>query len=281
MTQLPIGIMQGRLVPKEEGRFQSFPAVRWRDEFVHGREAGIANIEWIYERPHEDKNPMGSDEGLVELRHLMKETGVSIWSICADYYMTEHIVRPDATGDEAVLAHLSWLIGRAAKLGVTYMVLPFVDSSSLRSDVQRAALPAILSGVLKQAKAANVELHLETDLPPQEFAALLERIGHTHLKANYDIGNSASLGFDPDEELTLLRPWLGSVHVKDRVRGGGTVPLGSGNADLAASFRKIHEAGFSRWFILQVARGVEGEEVSWIKQNRQTVEALWAQAARS
>ena len=54
MTQLPIGIMQGRLVPKEGGRFQSFPAQRWRDEFANAREAGIANIEWIYEEPNEE-----------------------------------------------------------------------------------------------------------------------------------------------------------------------------------------------------------------------------------
>ena len=223
---------------------------------------------------------MRNDEGHAELKRLMAETGVSVWSICADYYMTKRLVRPDATADEGALAHLSWLIGRAAKLGITYIVLPFVDSSSLKTEAERAALPRILSGVLSQAKAVGVELHMETDLPPRAFAALLDRAGHSHLKANYDIGNSASLGYDQGEELTILAPWLGSVHVKDRVKGGGTVPLLTGNADLPTCFRKIHDAGFSRWFILQVARGGEGDEIAWIRKNRQFVEAYWAREAK-
>lgn len=272
MTRPLIGIMQGRLVPKEEGRFQSFPAQRWRDEFAHARDAGIACIEWIYEEPNEDANPMRTDEGQAELKRLIAETGVSVRSICADYYMTKCLVRPDATADTDALGHLSWLIGRAGKMGITYIVLPFVDSSSLTTEAQREALPGILAGVLAEAKAAGVELHLETDLPPQAFATLLARAGHSHLKANYDIGNSASLGFDQGEELTLLGPWLGSVHVKDRVKGGSTVPLGTGNADFPTCFQKIREAGFARWFILQAARGEEGDETAWTVQNRRFVE---------
>lgn len=278
-VNLPIGIMQGRLIPKEEGRFQSFPAQRWRDEFAHAREAGIDCIEWIYEEPHEDANPMRTDEGHAELKRLSAETGVGVWSICADYYMTRRLVRPDATADEGAVAHLTWLIGRAARLGITYIVIPFVDSSSLATDAERDALPGILAGALKEAKDCGVELHLETDLPPQAFAKLLERAGHSHLKANYDIGNSASLGYDQGEELTLLAPWLGSVHIKDRVKGGSTVPLGTGNADLPTCFRKIRDANFSRWFILQVARGKEGDEISWMKHNRKFVEEQLIRAA--
>lgn len=272
MTRTLIGIMQGRLVPKEEGRFQSFPAKRWRDEFGFARDAGIDCIEWIYEEPNEAANPMRTDEGQDELKQLAGKTGVSVRSICADYYMTKCLVRPDATANEDALAHLSWLIGRARRMGITYIVLPFVDSSSLTTQAQRDALPDILAGVLEEARLANVELHLETDLPPQAFAALLKRAGHSHLKANYDIGNSASLGFDQGEELTLLGPWLGSVHVKDRVKGGSTVPLGTGNADFPTCFQKIRDAGFARWFILQAARGEEGDEIAWTAKNRRFVE---------
>jgi L-ribulose-5-phosphate 3-epimerase len=135
-------------------------------------------------------------------------------------------------------------------------------------------LPRTLSHVLPRAKAAGIELHLETDLPPGDFVAALQSVGHSHLKANYDIGNSAALGFDPAEEITMLAPWLGSVHVKDRVKDGGTVPLGTGNANLPLCFRKFREVGFERWYILQVARGAEGNEVAWMRQNRLLVDQL-------
>jgi L-ribulose-5-phosphate 3-epimerase len=271
--------MQGRLVPKEENRFQSFPALRWRDEFSRAKEVGLTCIEWIYEVPNEEKNPLGTDEGIAEIKRLTRETGVLVRSICADYYMSKKLITPDAQADDAALAHLCWLIGRAEQLEITYIVLPFVDASSLRTRAERAALVRALPQVLPKAQAAGIELHLETDLPPQDFVATLETIGHIHLKANYDIGNSAALGFDQEEELTLLAPWLGSVHVKDRVKNGGTVPLGTGDADLPTCFRKFREAGFGRWYILQAARGVEGDEIAWMKNNRRFVDeqvARWA-----
>ncbi|HSV29482.1 MAG TPA: sugar phosphate isomerase/epimerase family protein [Candidatus Omnitrophota bacterium] len=267
-----VGIMQGRLLPPFEGRFQTFPAEGWRDEFPRAQAAGLHCIEWIYEVPHEADNPLGSDAGVAEMAALIERTGVRVRSICADYYMQRRLIGADGRADKAVAEHLDWLIGRAALLGITYMVLPFVDASSLKTEDERAELATMLARLLPRAQAAGVELHLETDLPPDAFSALLSRVGHPFLKANYDIGNSASLGYDPNQELVALKPFLGSVHVKDRVRGGGTVPLGTGNADFSSAFRRIREAGFDRWFILQAARNPDMDEVAWAAHNRAFVE---------
>lgn len=267
-----IGIMQGRLLPPFEGRFQAFPATNWRDEFARGREAGIQCIEWIYEQPHEEDNPLRTDEGVAEMHRMMEQTGVQVRSICADYYMTRPLVSDAAGIDAGAVEHLCWLMARARMLRITYIVLPFVDISSIRTEQGRQGLVALLRELAPKAQANGVELHLETDFPPQEFVAILAAVDHPFVRCNYDIGNSASLGFDSPEELTALAPWLGSVHVKDRVRGGGTVPLGTGNADLPTSFALIRKAGFQRWFILQVARGEEGDEVAWIAAARRFVQ---------
>ena len=267
-----VGIMQGRLAPPYEGRFQAFNAAEWRAEFPRARSAGLHCIEWIYEQPHEADNPLGSDQGIAEIRQLIDGTGVRVRSICADCYMTRPLVR-DGTGvDAEAVAHLCWLMGRARLLGMTYIVLPFVNSSSLKSEDGRAALVTLLRQLGPQAAANGVELHLETDFSPSVFAGVLTAIGHPKVRCNYDIGNSASLGFDTLAELTALGPFLGSVHVKDRVLGGGTVPLGTGNAHLPAAFRLIRAAGFDRWYILQAARGEAGDEVAWSAANRRFVE---------
>jgi hexulose-6-phosphate isomerase len=268
-----IGVMQGRLVPPEEGHFQSFPAARWRDEFPRASRAGLACIEWIYEEPNEDRNPLRTDDGLAEIRRLSATSGVGVWSMCADYYMTRRLIAPDGQPVAEAVAHLRWLISRARAMKISYIVLPFVDSSALRSSAGKAALVPLLRELIPDAAAAGVELHLETDFPPQELAQALAQIDHPLVRANYDIGNSASLGFDCRKELSLLAPWLGSVHVKDRVLGGGTVPLGTGAADLPAAFRGIREAGFDRWLIMQVARGEPGNELAWCKANRRLIES--------
>lgn len=271
----PVGIMQGRLLPPYEGRFQAFPAASWREEFPRAAEAGLHCIEWIYEKPHEADNPLGTDAGIRELRSLAGTTGVAVRSICADYYMTEQLVGNDQRPDSRIIDHLRWLIGRAAKLDIAYIVLPFVDSSSMTTPARREAARSAITAVAGNAQAAGIELHLETDLAPRPFRRFLDDIGHPMVKANYDIGNSASLGFDPREELTEIGPCLGSVHVKDRKLGGSTVPLGTGNADLRTSLSMIRETGFARWLILQAARGEEGGEVALAASNRRLVEQLW------
>src|SRR5947208_2085762 len=83
---------------------------------------------------------------------------------------------------------------RSSRLaGITRIVLPFVDASRIHTPQQEDAVVAMLAEVLPQA--AGVELHLETAYGPSEFAAMLARLPHPLLKANYDSGNSSSLGY--------------------------------------------------------------------------------------
>lgn len=254
MKMNPIGIMQGRLSPPVGGRIQSFPVDSWREEFPRAREAGLACIEWVYEFDTEADNPLATEAGLGEIRDLVQKTGVAVWSICADFYMRERLVGDNGAPRVQVVEHLHRLLQRASGLGVRYMVLPFVDESSLKSELELEGLNKVLASLMPRAQQAGVELHLETDLKPAPLAQLFQKVSHPQLRANYDIGNSASLGHDPVEELTLLGPWLGSVHVKDRLLGGGTVPLGTGAADFSACFRLFRQSNYRGPFILQAAR---------------------------
>lgn len=272
MMKRPIGIMQGRLLPPFEGRFQAFPAHRWDEEFALARDVGLQCIEWIYEVPHEADNPLGTDEGLAKIHALTASTGVAVRSICADYYMERKLVTDGRVCADAV-AHLKWLIVRASRLGAAHIVLPFVDQSSLNGELDQRALHTALSELVPVAGHHAVELHLETDLPPAAFVDLLGTIDHRCVRANYDTGNSAALGYDPAVELTALRPWLGSVHIKDRVRGGGTVALGTGDTDFRTCLKQLTTAGYARPYILQAARDTVGDETAWCRQNRQFLEA--------
>jgi L-ribulose-5-phosphate 3-epimerase len=279
LTAPSVGIMQGRLLPPVDGRFQAFPAERWREEFPKAAAAGLSCIEWIFEKPDEQRNPLRHDEGLAEVARVAGESNVEVRSICADYYMTEQLLHPDGGRNAANVAHLEWLIGRAAQMNVTYMVLPFVDSSSLQTPERIAGAIEVLRDIAPRARQKSVELHIECDLTPAAFRDLLDGVAQPNVKANYDIGNSASLGYHPRDELPAIGPYLGSVHVKDRQHAGGTVSIGRGAADLPHAFRQIRSAGFARWLILQAAREEELDHVALARRNRLTVERLWAEAA--
>ncbi len=268
----PIGVMQGRLSPPVGDRIQAFPLHTWHEEFGRARTAGFAGLEWIYEAAAEGENPLRTDDGLGEILRLADASGVSVWSVCADYYMSTRLVTPTGAVHGAMVDHLVWLVSQVRRLGARYIILPFVDDSSLRSRRELDGLREVIRAVLPWVEHAGVALHLETDLDPADLGALLEAISHPLVRVTYDMGNSAALGRDPIAELAVLGPWLGSVHVKDRLRGGPTVPLGTGAVDFPTCFRLICTAGYRGVFILQAARQDGMSEVECCVRNREFVE---------
>jgi hexulose-6-phosphate isomerase len=274
-----LATMQGRLVPPEGGRFQSFPRERWRDEFALAAQAGLNAIEWIFDVYGEGANPLASDEGIAEMRFLSQKTGIAVRSLCADYFMDRPFLRTTPRERQELVQKMHWLFSRCSLIGIGRVVVPFVDHSRIENEDEKVLVLAILQSILPAAEANNVELHLETSLDPQSFAAFLEQLPHRLIRANYDSGNSSSFGYKVAEEFAAYGNRIGSVHIKDRLRGGGTVPLGAGDADLPAVFKGLAALHYSGDYVLQIARPESGQELPWIAQNRAWV-AAQIEAAR-
>jgi hexulose-6-phosphate isomerase len=265
--------MQGRLVPPEGGHFQSFPRQRWRDEFALAAAAGLNAIEWIFDVYGEDVNPLTTDAGLAELKALSEKTGIEVRSVCADYFMDRPFLRTTVAELEDRIRKMEWLLSRCQRAGIQRIVVPFVDNSAIRNHEEKLQALSVLSQLLPRAQKTNVELHLETSLGPEPFAALLEQCRHTMVRVNYDSGNSASLGYKVQEEFAAYGHRIGSVHIKDRLLHGGTVPLGTGGADLNAVFAGLAKLNYDGDYVLQIARAEAGSEVAWITQHRAWIAA--------
>lgn len=267
--------MQGRLLPPEKGRFQAFPREHWPEEFARARQVPLHAIEWIVEAYGADVNPVMQRELLPCLQKCIAETGVEVGSICADIFMDRPFLRCSSAEREERELLLQHLIRTGSDLGMQRIVLPFVDASRIESADDRATVIGVIEGALPAARAHGIELHLETSLGPAPFAELLDHLADARVKANYDSGNSASLGYSPDEEFRAYGERIGSIHLKDRLRGGGTVPLGTGDTDFAAVFAAMDRASYSGDLILQAARGESGDEVAWNRRNRAFVARYW------
>ncbi len=270
-----IAVMQGRLLPPSDGRFQCFPRKHWREEFPLAAEAGLDAIEWIYDSPGESDNPLGTDNGLAEVRLLSEKCNIAVVSVCADYFMECPLAKATAAESPGEsqdrINKLLWLLDRCKLAGVRRVVLPFVDNSRIDSDAEEAQVVQVLRCILGHAEKADIELHLETSLDPQHFSSLLAKLPHPYLKANYDSGNSASLCYDVREEIAAYGDRIGSVHLKDRIRGGGTVPLGTGTAEIPVLLSQLFRIGYKGDFVMQIARGEAGKELAWIRHNRELV----------
>lgn len=256
--------MQGRLGAPEAGRFQSFPRQGWRLEIARAAEIGLRGIEWIYDLFGEGANPLETSEGREELRGLLAKHGVAVVSICADYFMDRPLLRCSQAENAELLDRLHWLLGICPEMGVGRVVLPFVDASRIRDESERDQVVADLRQVLPQAERHGVELHLETDLAPQAFRELLDLLDHPLVKVNYDAGNSASLGYRPEDEFAAYGARVGSVHIKDRRLGAMTVPLGQGDTDFPSLREQLIQYDYRGDFVLQVARGEAGDEPRWL-----------------
>jgi L-ribulose-5-phosphate 3-epimerase len=262
-----IGIMQGRLIPPMDGRFQCFPRGRWAEEFPLAAEAGLQAIEWIYDAYGAEENPIASAAGIAQIKSLSETHRIGVFSVCADYFMDFPLVRINEQETQERLNKLFWLMRQGQALGIHRLVLPFVDASRIETEAEESAVVQCLTLAMPVAEETGVEIHLETSLAPAPFASLLSKVHHPMLKVNYDSGNSSSLGYHPTDEFAAYGQRVGSVHIKDRVLGGGTVPLGTGDADFSALFAALRKIEYSGDVILQVARPASGNEVAWAKQN--------------
>ena len=63
------GIMQGRLLPKYQGRYQAHPVGYWKDEFPIASQLGLDSIEFILDYNEMEKNPLLTNFPLY-LHHL-------------------------------------------------------------------------------------------------------------------------------------------------------------------------------------------------------------------
>ena len=273
------GIMQGRLAPPEDGRFQSFPRVAWRDEVPRARAAGLDYIEWIHDHYDLGANPIFTPEGRAELAALKQQHNIATPALCGDWFMDFPLIRCTAAERAEREQHLHDLIPIAREIGAVRIVLPFVDNSRMTNEAEQQQVLDILRRALPIAEANHVELHLEADFNPTDFAQFLAQLPHPFLKVNWDAGNSSGLGYLAHEEFAAYGDRLGSVHIKDRYRkpegGIETRPLGTGSADFDDVFASLRKLNYIGGVTLQVARGVPGDEVNFIRTQLAFVQQRW------
>ena len=263
--------MQGRLLPKYQGRYQAHPIGYWQDEFSIASKLGLDCIEFIFDYNDYKVNPLLTDHGRKQIRSLSEKTGVKVFSICADYFMEAPLHSNDKDIAKKSFNVLKELLYLAGDLGIEDVVIPCVDQSSIHNRQDRDRFISTIYPAIIEAESMKVNLSLETDLSPLEFKHLLTELQSDYLTVNYDIGNSAALGYDPAEEFSCYGKHISDIHIKDRLRGEGSVELGSGHADFDKVFSLICGSGYQGPLIMQVYRDDEGVEVfksqlNWLQE---------------
>ena len=253
--------MQGRLLPKYKNRYQAFPKNCWKNEFMIAKQFELDLIEFIFDYEDYNQNPLMSNSGITEIKKITNQSKVNVKTICADYFMKAPLHSEKKNIRDKSIFVLKKLLNLVKNLNVTDIIIPCVDGSSLKNKNHISIFKNSINEVLDFAEKYNINLSLETDLGPQEFAELLSLIDSKNITVNYDIGNSTSLGYEYKEEFQCYGKKITDIHIKDRKLKGGSVFLGNGDANFDGILEDLKKNNYQGPFVMQAYRDDEGVEI--------------------
>jgi len=247
-----LGIIQGRLSPPVSGEIQKFPGRLWKEEFDIAAKCDFEVLEWVLDDLDLSINPLLSVAGRSEIIEAVSDSGISVSSICCDYFMQNNF--SELRNGFEPLGVLTELCRICSEVGIEAVELPLVGKSSLTLAENYRYIQKLLKDMEPYFRAHNVKVLLESDLEPPLLNDFIRQFPNDLIQINYDIGNSAYWAFDAAQEMELYADRIGSVHIKDCTPEDYSVPLGSGNADFELIFKRLAAIGYEGDFILQTAR---------------------------
>lgn len=254
-----IGFMQGRLCDQVDGKIQAFPWQDWETEFPAAAAAGLHLMEWTLDQERLYENPLMTEAGQARIRELCRQYEVAIPSLTGDCFMQAPFWKQAGAARQVLQDDFIAICRACAEVGVRMIVVPLVDNGRLEYAEQEKILVDFLLEQEALFESLDLKVIFESDYVPEELKRFIGTLPAGRFGINYDIGNSAALGFSPAEEFAEYGSRVVNVHVKDRVLGGTTVPLTTGSANFRDVFAELARLGYSGNFILQTARAADGD----------------------
>ena len=247
-------LVQGRALPQSDESLQSFP-FNWSDEFPLIQQLGFDGIEWIYDKKSEFTNPILDSEESQKIKSISKKFNVSLENIVFDWFITNSLFRKDEISLKNKIKKLVDLIEKSQNIGIKQIIYPLLEENAINNSNDMDIFLKIFSDdILSVLNLNKIEIHFETSLPPISELEFISKLDHNQTKICFDMGNSASMGYDPADVLNSIAPYLGTVHIKDRLLDGDSVPLGEGAVDFSKVFSILNEINFSGYFSFQAYR---------------------------
>lgn len=240
----PLGIMQGRFTSKDGFLPQQFPWTAWEKEFEISRRVGIQCVEWMFNYENFRDNPLITDFGQRKLARVIRDTGVDVQSVCANYFMKRGCFR----GADAIEAAKS-LLSAMQRNRIRVLILPLFEDNEPQNETEYELLKQTLRKMCFYANQCDIQIGIETNWDLEQINDLLS-ISDT-LGVCYDLGNAAGLGKDIVNEITNLKNRIVNVHIKDKPIGGSSVMLGEGAVDFGSSFKALDAALYTGPYILE------------------------------
>ena len=266
MSIKKIGFMQGRLSNQINNKIQSFPWHNWEKEFAEAKKININLMEWTLDYYKIFSNPILTSKGQDKINKLKAKHKIKIESVTGDCFMQKPFWKFSKKGRLKLQKDFKSIINSLKNIGIKIIVVPLVDNGKIENKFQNEVLIDFFLKIEKMLKKNNQRIAFETDKNPTQTVELLKILNSKVFGINYDIGNSASLGYDHKDELNAYGRRVINVHVKDKVLNGTTVSLGEGNASFKIVFSLLKKFKYNGNYILQTARSKNKQHSKVLKK---------------
>ena len=247
-----IGIMQGRLTPKINNKMQCFPFNFWKSEFRTCSKLNIKKIEWIIDNYKFQDNPICTFKGRQEIYLFKNKYHIKIVSITANFFMQKPFYKIKRKKDKNYSKLKNFIID-ASKINIKYIILPLLDNASICNIREEKELIKYLNNLKTLIKSCNIIILFESDYPPKKLLRFIKKFDEDCFGINYDLGNSAGLGYDFNDE-KIYFDYVKNIHIKDRNFQKKSVRLGKGNAQFDQLFKYLIKSNYKGNLILETAR---------------------------
>ena len=268
---LKIGFMQGRLSPMIGKKIQSFPWKNWKKEFKIGNKLNFKILEWTLDYKRLYSNPLMTEVGQKKIKILCSKYNFKILSLTGDCFMQKPFWKIEKDKKIKLQSDFLNIVNESAKVGIKFIILPLVDNGKIENKKQEKILTNFLRKIYPILRLNKIKILFEADFNPKKYLKFIKKFNHNFIGINYDTGNSASLGFNPSQEISMYGKYIDNVHIKDRVYRGKTVQLGKGSSDFMTIFKKLKQTKYKGNFILQGARSSNNQHAQTVKKYKDFV----------
>ena len=193
MTISPIGIMQGRVLPKYIDQLQVFPIDTWREELGVAKDIGFQHIELLWDKQQDIKHAKGLLEAISETSQL-HTLSMCVDSICS------------CTSLENVLNEVQDVLNTFKDNTPAILVIPLLDKATIKTaDGLKEFVDKLnMHQVMNLIKEYNVKLALELDMPAIEIIEALKLVNSELIGICLDSGNLWHYSDSPIDDIYKL-----------------------------------------------------------------------------
>ena len=249
-----LGVMQGRLVPQESKKIQSFPWKNWKKEIRICGKNNFKILEWTVDSQNFHRNPINLKSCRKTINNLKKKYRVKTHSLTADFFMHRPFFKEKKKSNFLEeIQKINTILDNSKKIGIKYIIIPLVDNSSIKKFKNLNLFLRTMKSQEKTLRKNKQMILFESDFGPKKLFKFIKKFNNKYFGINYDTGNSASLGNNLKEEKILFK-FIKNIHIKDRFYKGKTTRLGTGDYDFELFSRYIKKFNYKGNFIFQTAR---------------------------